>query len=153
MLVLFHVNSQSEFRQKHHTNKTNALLFGKSQKLAVEESFLMKQPDTRTNKLLLKAVRKLGLREYERYKHNLMRTADYTTESVKDSVSGEVTGMTVKSTRYPEAPPRFVGVGKRCDCKERIAELDMCVHEVCVTDSRKTFSFPDTYDETVLLDH
>ena len=68
------------FRQKHQTKKTDALLFGESQKLAVEHSRLKKEPDTRVNKLLRLAVQKLGLREYERYKCNLLRTAEYATE-------------------------------------------------------------------------
>ena len=135
------MNSHSVFRQKHQTKKTNALLFGESQKLAVEESRLKKEPDTRANRLLLQAVCKLGLREYERYKSNLLRTADYATEDTKDPVSGEVTGTVVKSTRYPDAPPRLLRKGERCRCSDRIAELDMCVHEICC----------DGFDEELFL--
>ncbi|EJK43834.1 hypothetical protein THAOC_37684 [Thalassiosira oceanica] len=118
-------------RQKHHTKKTDALLFGESQKLTVEESHLKKEPDTRANNLLLRAVQILGLREYERFKCNLLRTAEYATEYVKDSISDEVTCTIVRSTRHPDAPPRYLRKGERCDCKDRIAEQDMCVHEIC----------------------
>ncbi|EJK73781.1 hypothetical protein THAOC_04575, partial [Thalassiosira oceanica] len=117
--------------QKHQTKNTDALLFGESQKLTVEESRLRKEPDTRGNKLLIRAVQKLGLREYERYKRNLLQTAEYATEYVKDSVSDEVTCTIVRSTRHPDAPPRYLRKGERCDCKDRIAEQDMCVHEIC----------------------
>ena len=43
------------------------------------------------------------------------------------------TCYSVRSTKYPEAPPRiFATADTRCSCKEHCTELDMCAHEIKV---------------------
>ena len=89
-------------------------------------------PLTQENALLKIAAATLDLTRYERYKSRLIRAfADYAIDDIHDQSSKEPVGKKDCSTRYPDAPPRlfFRNSTDRCNCKERIADDDMCPHK------------------------
>ena len=99
----------------------------------VELTSLNKEPTTRSTKILREAAAKLGLTEYERFKGAFQRgVADYELLHVLDPESDEVIGVKVCSTRNPDAPPRqfLFTSNDRCKCKERVAHLGQCLHEI-----------------------
>ena len=79
------------------------------------------------------ASSKINHEAYLRYKLSQSRSPDYFVQKHVDTTTNEVI-MCVQSQRHPDAPPRkfSMEVNSRCNCNERIAEQDMCVHEIVV---------------------
>jgi len=116
--------------------KANERLFGMSQKMSVERANLEGQPATRDTLDLLKAARVLNLPSYERYKGKRQRAfKNYRLNPSYVDPTTQQTCHAVFSTQYPDAPPRlFADISSRCRCQERLAEEDMCPHEILVND-------------------
>jgi hypothetical protein len=123
-------------RQQTHVAKANERLFGMSQKMSVERANLEGQPATRDTLDLLKAASVLNLPSYERYKGRRQRAfKNYRLNPSYVDPTTQQTCHAVFSTQYPDAPPRlFADISSRCRCQERLAEEDMCPHEILVND-------------------
>lgn len=121
------------YRQKERIKIINGLLFGQRQRMHIEIRTLDNSPLTQENALLKISATTLNLTTYERYKSRLLRGfADYAIDDIHDQSSKEPVGEKVCSTRYPDAPPClfFRNSTDRCNCKERIADDDICPHEI-----------------------
>lgn len=132
-------------RQKARNQTINKRLFGESQLMKVERDSLARLPPTHSKENLLLASKCLCYTAYERYKTNMHRTIDYQLERCMNNESShDVLYYTVKSTRYPDAPPRILHEDNsfRCSCEKRITEQDMCVHEVVAFGFRQSFYQP-----------
>ena len=116
-------------RQQHHVVLTNKRLGGMMQNMAVEQAKLALEPQSAAIKDLIMASMTLNEPTYVRYKRNVGRLHDYhLTSSKLDDGSTE---LAVQSNRHPDAPPRiFTHFNDRCKCRDRLSELDMCVHEI-----------------------
>lgn len=99
--------------------------------LLVEKFRLLKETGTADNKTLLQAIDELCFTTYERFKKFLQRAnVDYSLREYMDPVT-QTLCQEVSSVRFPDAPPRqFCSPTDRCNCAERVAEEDMCVHEI-----------------------
>lgn len=99
--------------------------------LLVEKFRLQKETCTADNKTLLQAIDELCFTTYERLKKFLQRAnVDYSLREYMDPVT-QTLCQEVSSVRFPDAPPRqFCSPTDRCNCAERVAEEDMCVHEI-----------------------
>ena len=132
-------------RQKARNQSINKRLFGESQLMKVEQDSLARLPSTHSKDNLLLASNCLCYTAYERYKTNMHRTTDYKLERSMNTESiNDVLYYTVKSTRYPDAPPRILHKENsfRCNCEKKITEQDMCVHEVVAFGFRKSHYQP-----------
>jgi len=118
-------------RQRKHVSITNERLFGMDQHLKVEMAKLRIAPQTGAALNLIKAAAVLNKISYERYKMFQIRgMRDLSLETIYDSAS-ESTVPCVRSRQFSDAPPRlFPTPSSRCNCVERIAEQDMCAHEI-----------------------
>ena len=119
-------------RQQNHVTKANERLFGMTQKMRVERAGLVGQPATHETIDLLKAAAVLNLPSYERYKSRRQRAfKNYRLDPSHVNQETQQTCHAVFSTQYPDAPPRlFADMNSRCGCQERLAEEDMCCHEI-----------------------
>ena len=83
---------------------------------------------------LLRASTKLCLETYLRYKKFSLRAEqELALDTLTTDPMTNETCYSVRSTKYPEAPPRiFATADTRCSCKEHCTELDMCAHEIKV---------------------
>ena len=99
--------------------------------MLVEKFRLLKETSTADNKTLLQAIDELCFTTYERFKKFLQRAnVDYSLREYMDPVT-QTLCQEVSSVRFPDAPPRqFCSPTDRCNCAERVAEEDMCVHEI-----------------------
>ena len=117
-------------RQQKHVKLTNAQLYQDTLAIRIEIDRLNREHQCSSTKNLLKAANILNRPSYERFKRFLARTNEYRliTSAVPFTGSEE---CQVKSIRYPDAPPRvFKHPDDRCPCEDRVAEQDMCVHEI-----------------------
>ncbi|KAL7524866.1 hypothetical protein ACHAXR_000749, partial [Thalassiosira sp. AJA248-18] len=105
-------------RQQKHVKKTNGRLF---------------ENESRACKVEVAAsdAREQSLVTYDRYKTFKKRAdKDLVVEERVDALTQE-THHIVRSWRHTDAPPRvFPHFSSRCDCEERLAEQDMCPHEI-----------------------
>ena len=117
-------------RQSNHVNLTNQRLFNMHMKLKVELRVLSSEPRTTNNDILIKAASKLNLPTYQRFKTAVERGHEY---SWTKSTDNDTNVIYVQSLRRTDAPPRRLCLNGsfRCDCKERVSYLEMCVHEIC----------------------
>ena len=117
-------------RQSNHVDKTNELLFKMRLKLKVELKKLADEPRTSTVDVLIKAASTVNLPTYERFRCAVERAHLY---SWTKSSPNDSNVLLVQSTIHQDAPPRRVSLDGtlRCDCFQRVAYLDMCVHEIC----------------------
>jgi hypothetical protein len=133
-------------RQAKQTKVTNQELFGQAQKLRVERSRLAaEQPTSREIQMKLEAASFLGLNAYQRFISKLERgLSDYSVTIVNDPVTSECIRTVVQSRRYPDATPRVFlnGCKDRCACNDRVAEQEMCVHEIMVFGFQKQLYLP-----------
>ena len=99
--------------------------------MSVELYKLKNGPKTSPNLDLIEAATVLNLKSYERYRRFQMRgLRELDLGTVYDSVSCK-TLVCVRSRQYTDAPPRvFPDPFSRCNCVDRIAEQDMCGHEI-----------------------
>ena len=120
-------------RQQTHVLLTNQRLHNSLQRMKLEQAKLLNQPNTYSVNDLRLASSKLNHEAYLRYKSSQSRSPDYSVQKHVDATTNEVI-MCVQSQRHPDAPPRkfSMEVNSRCNCKERMAEQDMCVHEIVV---------------------
>jgi len=119
-------------RQKNHTANKNKELFADAQKMRVAVSNLEHQPSTDETKDLLKAAHKLGRSAYERYSNARYRTSDYRVDhhyQASQDLSQPLC-VAVFSNISNEPPILFLDRSSRCMCQERLANEDMCPHEI-----------------------
>ena len=92
------------------------------------------------NKQKKAAVSVLGLDAYNRFTSRLERgISDYVVNDTVDETTNCVIGKEVRSHRYPDAPSQKFksGLQDQCSCKDRLAEEDMCVHEILMYGFKK----------------
>ena len=118
-------------RQQKHVILTNQRLHNMHQNMKIEQAKLAKQPFTFAVSDLKLAASKLNHVAYLSYKSEQARCHLYCLKPSIDPVTKE-TMLNVHSTRYPEAPPRSLksNLFSRCPCEYRVAQQDMCVHEI-----------------------
>ena len=81
--------------------------------------------------MLKQAVEELNFTAYERFKKFLIRGNEEYLLSEHMDPDTQTLCQEVSSIRYPDAPPRkFRSPTDRCNCDERVAEEDMCLHEI-----------------------
>ena len=117
-------------RQQAHLVKVNARLYRSDQLMSLELTQLEKNPNTHLNTDLQVAAGHLNHETYLRYKSNSLRACLYDRQETLDESTGKRM-LTIQFRDNPDAPPRVFHVENgRCNCKSRIAEQDMCVHEI-----------------------
>jgi hypothetical protein len=133
-------------RQKNHTQSINNLLFGDAQKMKLELSRLNGSLNTAENQILREAAAHLCLNSYERFKTRLCgQCCKYQISIVEDDDGNNSTILcyNVKSIEHEEAPVRKLhySASFRCNCRNRTAHQEMCVHEI------KVFGFKESFFE------
>ena len=118
-------------RQQKHVSLTNKRLFGMHQHMRIEQAKLKNQPNTFSVSDLMVAASWLNHEYYRRYKSQQARCGLYTRTQIVHPITAKVQ-LKIQSVRHPEAPPRVLDseISSRCPCPYRLAELDMCVHEI-----------------------
>ena len=92
------------------------------------------EPYTAAVKDLRQVAARLSLVYYERYKRFPGRSAEYRMSVTVNPIT-LTQAVSVHSLHDPDAPPRvFLLADARCSCPDRLAELDMCVHEIIAKD-------------------
>ena len=99
--------------------------------MKIEQAKLKKQPGTFGVSDLKVAASMLNHEYYLRYKSQQAGCCLYTRKQIVHPLTGKVQ-LNVQSIRYPEAPPRVFesDIFSRCPYQYRVAEQDMCVHEI-----------------------
>ena len=130
-------------RQQKMIVMTNTRLFDMHLKMKIERAKLSREPDTAHVVNLRMAAKMLNATAYGRYKLRLQRVNEYECTKLQCKT------VIVKSTRYPDAPPRiFDSFKHRCTCNDRIAHLYMCTHEILAKDGfHPDFFFLDILNE------
>ena len=131
-------------RQKIHTQSINNQLFGDTQKMKLELSRLNCLLHTAENQILRQAAASLCLSSYELFKTRLCgQCCKYQISIVQDD-DGEILCYNVKSIEHQDAPSWKLcsTTSFRCNCRNRIAHQEMCVHEIKVFGFKKSFFEP-----------
>ena len=119
-------------RQKNHVSKANMILWQDCQKMRSAIATLQLLPSTQETQDLLRAVQELNLTSYERYREARGRSNNFRVDSayVADHESPQDTCTAVINTLTEETPRLFPTFESRCGCVERLANEDMCPHEI-----------------------
>lgn len=117
-------------RQKKHSTEKNQVLFGDGQKMKSVVADLEHRPQTEDTRNLMNAARELNLPTYERFQSYYELKSNYYAELIADPASPHILSTAVRS-KVGEEPPRvFLNESSRCGCGDRLANEDMCVHEI-----------------------
>jgi len=120
-------------RQKTHVLIANQRFHNSVQHMKLERAKSQLQSVTYGMNDLKFAASKLNHETCLRYKLRQPRSPEpeYFIQKTVDTTTNEVI-MCVQSQIHPDAPTQkfTIDVNSRCNCKDRIAEQDMCVHEI-----------------------
>ena len=120
-------------RQRKHSAEMNQILFGDGHKMRFVLANLEQQPLTAATQDLKKAALVLNLPTYERYQSANESTHLFRVDNqyVADQASPSPQFCTAVHSTLSNEPPRiFPNEMSRCDCSERLANEDMCTHEI-----------------------
>lgn len=119
-------------RQKIQVAKSNDLLWQDCQKMRVVRSNLSHLPSTAETQDLMNAAQELCLSSYKRYAAARERSIHYRVDSeyVQDPELPQDVCTAVINTLSEARPRLFKDFSSRCDCRERMANEEMCTHEI-----------------------
>ncbi|KAL7527953.1 hypothetical protein ACHAWF_002375 [Thalassiosira exigua] len=117
--------------QNRQVKRTNALLYGYEQKMRVIIADLQSEPQVESVRDLLHAANELGFPSFARYKAARVKADTELSKELEFDPTTSSNVVKIKSTTSPEALVReFRLQHDRCSCHGRLAEEDMCEHEI-----------------------